>query len=139
MAYNIILERVYSNKSGAFFIDGPGGTGKIFLYRALLVTVRTKGCISLATASSGAAASILPGGRTTHSHFKIPVDIDENFTCNISKQSSLATLIRDSKLIVWDEEQILSSKGIATLFFPAERHREFSPSSGLPRRFSIQA
>uniref|UniRef100_A0A3Q7IG32 ATP-dependent DNA helicase n=1 Tax=Solanum lycopersicum TaxID=4081 RepID=A0A3Q7IG32_SOLLC len=60
--YNIILERVYSNKSGVFFIDGPGGTGKTFLYRALLAAIRTKGFISLATASSGMAASILPGG-----------------------------------------------------------------------------
>ncbi|KAG5594044.1 hypothetical protein H5410_035276 [Solanum commersonii] len=58
-AYDIILERVYSNKSGAFFIDGPGGTGKTFLYRALLAAIRTKGCIALATASSQAAASIL--------------------------------------------------------------------------------
>nr|XP_019069498.1 ATP-dependent DNA helicase PIF4-like [Solanum lycopersicum] len=93
---------VYCNP-GAFFIDGPGGTGKTFLYRALLAAVRTKGFIALATASSGVAASILPGGRTAHSRFKIPVDIDHNFTCNISKQSSLAILIRDSKLIVWDE------------------------------------
>ena len=91
--YNIILERVYSNKSGAFFIDGPGGTGKTFLYRALLAAVRTKGFIALATASSGVAASILLGGRTAHSRFKIPVDIDDNFTCNISKQSSLVILI----------------------------------------------
>ncbi|KAG5584164.1 hypothetical protein H5410_044598 [Solanum commersonii] len=83
-AYHIILERVYSNKSGAFFIDGPG-------------------CIALATASSAVTTSILPGGRTSHSCLKITIDIDENFTWNISKQSSLATLIRDSKLIVWDE------------------------------------
>ena len=64
------------------------------------------GFIALATASSGVAASILPGGRTTHLHFKIPVDIDDNFTCNISKQSSLAILIRDPKLIVWDEVSV---------------------------------
>ncbi|XP_059277566.1 uncharacterized protein LOC132031616 [Lycium ferocissimum] len=111
-AYHIILDRVYSNKPEAFFIDGLGGTGKTFLYRALLAAVRRKGFISLATASSGVAASILLGGRTTHSRFKIPVDIDENFTCNISKQSSLATLIRDSKLIVWDEVSMSKKKTI---------------------------
>ncbi|PHT58384.1 hypothetical protein CQW23_00747 [Capsicum baccatum] len=58
--YNIILERVFSNKPGAFFIDGPGGTGKSFLYRALGATVRHRGFIALATASSGVAASLLP-------------------------------------------------------------------------------
>ncbi|XP_069149280.1 ATP-dependent DNA helicase pfh1-like isoform X2 [Solanum lycopersicum] len=104
-----------TSNRGAFFIDGPGGTGKTFLYRALLVVVRTKGFIALATASSGVAASILPGGRTAHSRFKIPVDIDDNFTCNISKQSSLAILIRDSKLIVWDEVSMAKKNMIEAL------------------------
>ncbi|XP_019235621.1 PREDICTED: uncharacterized protein LOC109215948 [Nicotiana attenuata] len=102
-AYDMILDRIFSNRPGAFFIDGPGGTGKSFLYRALLATVRHKGFIALAIASSGVAASLLPGGRTAHSRFKIPIDVNENFSCNISKQSSLASLIRDAKLIVWDE------------------------------------
>lgn len=94
-AYDIILQRVFSNKSGAFFIDGPGGSGKTFLYCALLATVRSKRVVALATTTSGVAASILPGGRTSRSRFKIPIDIDEKFTCNISKQSSLASLILD--------------------------------------------
>lgn len=33
-AYTIIVDRIFSNKAGAFFIDGPGGTGKSFLYRS---------------------------------------------------------------------------------------------------------
>ncbi|KAG5609729.1 hypothetical protein H5410_021010 [Solanum commersonii] len=106
-AYDIILDRVLSNKFGAFFIDGPG---KSFLYRALLATVRHKGFIVLATASSGVAASLLPGGRIAQSRFKIPIDVNENFTCNISKQSSLASLIRDAQLIVWDEVSMAKKK-----------------------------
>ncbi|XP_069144585.1 uncharacterized protein [Solanum lycopersicum] len=102
-AWRLLAFAISEMTPRAFFIDGPGGTGKTFLYRALLAAVRTKGFIALATASSGVAASILLGGRTAHSRFKIPVDIDDNFTCNISKQISLAILIRDSKLIVWDE------------------------------------
>ncbi|XP_009796237.2 uncharacterized protein [Nicotiana sylvestris] len=114
MAYNVIIDRISSNRPGAFFVDGPGGTGKTFLYRALLATVRSKGFIALATATSGVAASILPGGRTAHSRFKISIDIDENFSCNISKQSSLACLIRDAKLIVWDEVSTAKKKMIET-------------------------
>ncbi|XP_047263829.1 ATP-dependent DNA helicase PIF4-like [Capsicum annuum] len=109
-AYNIILERVFSNKTGAFFIDGPGGTGKSFLYRALLATVRHRGFIVLATANSGVAVLLLPRGRTAHSRFKLPINIDGNFSCNISKQSSLASLIRDAKLIVWDEISMAKKK-----------------------------
>ncbi|KAL3352294.1 hypothetical protein AABB24_020373 [Solanum stoloniferum] len=90
-AYDIILQRVLTNESGAFFIDGPGGSGKTFLYRALLATVRSKGFIALATTTSGVAASILPGGRTAHSRFKIPINIDEQFSCNISLVSLSST------------------------------------------------
>ncbi|KAL3368402.1 hypothetical protein AABB24_009320 [Solanum stoloniferum] len=75
---------ITDKNNGAFFIDGPGGSGKTFLYRALLATVRSKGFIALATATSGVAASIFPGGRTAHSRFKIPINIDEQFSCNIS-------------------------------------------------------
>src|SRR5689334_24200721 len=44
-----------------------GGTGKTFLYRALLAKVRGQNKIAIATATSGVAASIMPGGRTAHS------------------------------------------------------------------------
>jgi hypothetical protein len=40
-------------------VDGPGGTGKTFLYKALLARVQSKGLIAIATATSGIAASIL--------------------------------------------------------------------------------
>ncbi|KAL3365048.1 hypothetical protein AABB24_010277, partial [Solanum stoloniferum] len=115
IAYNVITERIFSNKAGAFFIDGPGGTGKTFLYRALLATIRSMGYIALATTTSGVAASILPGGRTTHSRFKIPIDLDENSSCNISKESSLARLIREAKLIVWDEVSMAKRRMIEVL------------------------
>ncbi|KAH0650144.1 hypothetical protein KY284_030056 [Solanum tuberosum] len=98
----------------AFFIDGPGGIGKTYLYHTLLATVRSKGFIALATATSGVAASVLPGGRTAHSRFKLPIDTRENCACNISKQSSLASLIRDAKLIVWDEVSMAKKKLIET-------------------------
>ncbi|XP_075083234.1 uncharacterized protein LOC142166986 [Nicotiana tabacum] len=109
-AYNIITERIFSNKAGAFFIDGPGGTGKTFLYRVLLATVRYKGYIALATATSGVAASILPSGRIAHSRFKIPINTYDNVSYNISKQSSLACLIQDAKLIIWDEVSMAEKK-----------------------------
>ncbi|XP_047262928.1 uncharacterized protein LOC107859447 [Capsicum annuum] len=103
VAYNVILNKIFSNETGVFYIDGPGGTGKTFLYCALLATVRSKGLIALATTTSGVATSVLPGGRTAHSRFKLPININENYNCNISKQSSLAALIQDTKLIVWGE------------------------------------
>ncbi|GKE96868.1 ATP-dependent DNA helicase PIF1-like protein, partial [Tanacetum coccineum] len=52
--YDTIMRHVDSDSPGVIFIDGPGGTGKTFLYKALLATVCSRSLITLATASSGA-------------------------------------------------------------------------------------
>ncbi|KAG2712304.1 hypothetical protein I3760_04G119000 [Carya illinoinensis] len=76
---------------------------KTFLYKALLAAVRSRKLVALAIASFGVAASILPGGRTTHTRFKIPLDTNEHSMCCVSKQSALAKLLRVARLIIWDE------------------------------------
>ncbi|RZB65392.1 hypothetical protein D0Y65_041445 [Glycine soja] len=58
---------------------------------------------SLIVASSGIASLLLPGGRTTHSKFVIPVPATQNSTCNIHQGSDLAELLQMTKLIIWDE------------------------------------
>ncbi|XP_071917137.1 uncharacterized protein [Coffea arabica] len=102
-AYDLILQACFSSHGHPFFIDGPGGTGKTFLYRSLLATLRSQGHIAIAVATSRIAASILPGGRTAHSRFKIPLDFSKSKTCQLSKQGSVAKLLSESKLILWDE------------------------------------
>nr|XP_027103021.1 uncharacterized protein LOC113724311 [Coffea arabica] len=102
-AYDLILAACFSAEGQAFFIDGPGGIGKTFLYRSLLAALRSQGYIAIAVATSGIAASILPGGRTAHSRFKISLDFSKNKTCQLSKQSSVAKLLFECKLILWDE------------------------------------
>jgi hypothetical protein len=110
--YNAVMAAVDSNGNyageTAFFVDGLGGAGKTFLYGCLLSTVRAKGDIALAVASSGIAALLLEGGRTAHSRFKIPVQgLCDTSTCKVSVQSELADLIRAAKLIVWDEAPMM--------------------------------
>ena len=73
-----------------FFVDGPGGTGKTFLYRTLLANLRKLGHIAIATATSGIAVALLLSGKTAHSRFKIPLTPDASSTCSISIQSDLA-------------------------------------------------
>jgi hypothetical protein len=58
-----------------FFLNGPAGTGKTFVYDMLLAYVRGLGEIALATATCGIAALLLPGGATAHNTFKIPVEV----------------------------------------------------------------
>ena len=83
-----------------FFIQGPAGTGKTFLYKCLCSYYRGQGKIVLYVASSGIAALLLPCGRTAHSRFAIPLDINEVSTCNIGKNTQLADLIRQTSLII---------------------------------------
>ena len=69
--FDIVLEAVHSHKPHVAFIDGPAGRGKAFLVNALCAQLRAEGRIVLATATSGYAAQLYPGGRTTHSTFKV--------------------------------------------------------------------
>ncbi|XP_024963500.1 ATP-dependent DNA helicase PIF2-like [Cynara cardunculus var. scolymus] len=88
-AYDEIMRHVDNDCLGVFFIDGPGGTGKTFLYKTSLANILSRGLIALVTASSGVVANNMPGGRTTHSRFKIPLNLDNNSMCNLKKQSGL--------------------------------------------------
>ncbi|KAL6587727.1 hypothetical protein OROMI_000705 [Orobanche minor] len=115
VAFDEITAAINTGVGGAFFIDGPGGTGKTFLYRALLASVRSRKQIALAVASSGVAASLLPGGRTAHSRFNFPLEIDEIMSCGISKQSTRAKLIVSAKLILWDEASMAHRKIVEAL------------------------
>ena len=46
---------------------------------------------------------LLPGGKTAHSRFRIPLIINEDSTCNIKQRSPIAELLIVTKLIIWDE------------------------------------
>ena len=48
-------------------------------------------------------ATLLDGGRTAHSRFKIPIDIEDITVCNVRKGTHLGDLINEITLLVWDE------------------------------------
>ncbi|KAL2921992.1 ATP-dependent DNA helicase PIF1 [Bienertia sinuspersici] len=114
-AYKVIVQHVKAKKSGMFFIDGPRGTGKTFLYCALYAKIRMMNKIVLPTASSGIAAANLPNGRTAHSHFKLPIDLDASLTCNVPKQGALAVLLKEASVIIWDEAPMANKASIHAL------------------------
>lgn len=53
-------------------------------------------------ASSGVASLLLPNGRTAHSRYRIPIDIDELSICDIKRGTKLAELLTETALIIWD-------------------------------------
>ncbi|KAG8095389.1 hypothetical protein GUJ93_ZPchr0012g21897 [Zizania palustris] len=113
--FDEIIDHVFKNKIRVFFIDGPGGMGKTFLYKACLSKVRSEGLISIATTTFGIAALILPGGRTVHSRFKIQINLGDNIMCNFSKQCGIAELLRRTSLLIWDEVAMINRRAIDCL------------------------
>jgi ATP-dependent DNA helicase PIF1 len=73
------------------------------MWRTLASSLRSKSQIVLTVASSGIASLLLPGGRTAHSKFKIPVPTLDNSTCDIHYNDDLAVLLQQTKLIIWNE------------------------------------
>ena len=104
-AANSIYDAVVSNPGGGavYFLNGSGGTGKTFVQNTVMAKLRKNQTVVLAVASSGIAATLLTGGRTAHSRFKIPLDSDETSICGTTKGSNLAELIKRTALIFWDE------------------------------------
>jgi hypothetical protein len=102
-AYETILNAVTNKEGKLFFVYGNGGTGKTFVWTTLMSRLRGQGKIVLAVASSGSASLLLLGGRTAHSRFKIPIDLHNESTCNITQQMKVAELVRKADLIIWDE------------------------------------
>lgn len=95
-------------RGNCFYVDGPGGSGKTFLYEALIHSVRSTGKISLACAMSGIAAQLLPGGATAHSLFGLPIDMPKfAATSSIRVQEPRAEVLRRAVLILWDEASMV--------------------------------
>lgn len=71
----------------------------------LLAKIRENSKVAIAVASSGIAATLLPGGRTAHSAFKLPLNLarSETAICNIPKRTEKAQVLQESQVIVWDE------------------------------------
>ncbi|KAI0658858.1 DNA helicase Pif1 like protein, partial [Cubamyces menziesii] len=88
VAFDVITNSVSGCEAGKlFFLNGPGGTGKTFLYDTLCHKIRSEGLIVLCVASCGLASLLLPGGRTAHSMFKIPVEnLTSDSICSITKE-----------------------------------------------------
>ncbi|VDM97431.1 unnamed protein product, partial [Onchocerca ochengi] len=71
------------------FLDAPGRTDKMLLIRLILATIRSQNDIALVLASSGIAATLLPGGRIAHSALKLPLN-----ECTMAHKKSVEGLDR---------------------------------------------
>lgn len=83
-AFHRIWNSVTNNEGKIFFVDGPGGTGKTYLYELICHVMRAQGLIV--------------------SMFKIPIDsLDIDSICNIPKESLRADLLRAADIIIFQD------------------------------------
>ena len=100
--YNAVMGS-FDGDSKIFFLHSAGGCGKTFVCNTIAAGVRAQGKIALCVASSGIAALLLEGGRTAHSTFSIPLEVDETTVCKIGRNSFMFEVLQQTSIIIWDE------------------------------------
>ena len=116
-AYNEIMSMVSSKQGGIVFLDAPGGTGKTFVINLILAKIRQEKQIALAVASSGIASTLLTGGRTAHSTFKLPLNLahGDSPMCDIAKGTGKAMVLQQCSIIIWDECTMAHKRALEAL------------------------
>eukprot|EP00794_Sanderia_malayensis_P014688 gene14688-biopygen11788 len=111
--HNAIVRAIETQSTdNCFFLDGPAGTGKTFLYNTLVYNLQASGHKVKCVAYSGIAATLLIDGRTAHSTFQIPIPLFDNSTCNIKAQSLRAQQLRNTMLFIWDEASMIPATAL---------------------------
>jgi len=106
--FRSVIDAYHRGDGGLFLLYGSGGTGKTYLWNTIISKFRSDKRIVLAVASSRIASLLLPGGKTAHSVFKIPLQPDETSVCFLDKRSERAELIQEMALVIWDEAPMIN-------------------------------
>ena len=113
-----VIDAVTNNnneRANIFFIDGPGGTGKTFVYNYIIRELIGREMNVSTCAYTGIAATLLHNGKTVHSLFKLPVPVLDNSTCNIKPNSRHADVLRQQHIIIFDEASMIPKHAIEAI------------------------
>ena len=86
------------NEQRAVFNPEQATAFHAILCNTIATEVRKRGKVALCVASSGIAALLLDGGRTSHSRFKIPMPIHENSVAGLKRSSYMFQVIQQTKV-----------------------------------------
>ncbi|XP_018368655.1 PREDICTED: uncharacterized protein LOC108764776 [Trachymyrmex cornetzi] len=92
-----------NNSNTCFYIDAPGGSGKIFIYTTLYCLLKSREKIINTMAFTAIPATLLPNGRTIHKVFGLPVPLFADSTSNIKVQSKEADNLKLVDIFILDE------------------------------------
>lgn len=95
-----------------FFVDGPAGTGKTYLYNAIIEQLYRDKRSVIQLATTGIAADLLADGRTVHSGMKLPVPLTETSISRLNLNSPEANKIKKASLILIDEVSMMSKHAL---------------------------
>ncbi|UYV82495.1 hypothetical protein LAZ67_21002530 [Cordylochernes scorpioides] len=98
-----------------FFIDGPRGSGKTYLYTTLMHSVRGMKQVILPAATTGIAANLLQGGKTMPSLYGLPILLNETSVSNIKITTMATGTLRKAKLFIIDECTMASNHALNTI------------------------
>lgn len=90
------------------YLDGPGGTGKSFVLKSIFHLARARKLKIMNMAFSGIAATELYNGKTVHSTFKLPLNVDHNSRAGIAFNTQQAQDILNTDIFIWDEAPMAS-------------------------------
>jgi len=96
-----------------FSVLSSGGTGKSLFVNGISWHLRSEGRIVLNVAASALAATVLTGGRTAHSTFRIPIPASSSSYCGC--KAGERRLIREAAIIFYDEISMVSTDVANTL------------------------
>ena len=108
----IALDNNGSDVPQAFFLDGPGETGKTTFYKYLAAYCEEQSIRYTCVASTGIASTLLPNGKTAHSAFKLPLNLNESSISSMNINSKSARNLKETKLIIWDEATMSSKHAL---------------------------
>lgn len=100
------IKRALDGKPGASkcqFLDGPAGTGKSFVFRAIYSLAVALGKKATCVAFMGIAATNLPRGKTVHKVFGLPVPVYKDSQSYIELRTKQAEELRSTEIFLWDE------------------------------------
>jgi len=103
------------DKPRSFFIDAPGGCGKTYVANTLISYILSQHQKVASCAWTGIAANLLRYGQTVHSLFKLPLNISETTTCNITTYSKHAVFIKSLSMIFIDEASMIPSNALKAM------------------------
>ena len=113
LIHDTIVNAITTNSDqNCYFVDGPAGTGKTFLYNTLVHNLQALGIKVKCMAYSGIASTFLINGATAHSTFQIPIPLLPDSTCNMKRQSARAQSLRDTTIFIWDEASMIPANAL---------------------------